>query len=321
MRVMKGPVAGLTARVLAGDDDYWRLRELLRRAMVANGRRQRSWHVARLDYWWWFVNPDITHLDPTKQVVLWEDAAGEIVAAVNPEGPGEAHLQVDPGIASAELDEAMIEVAEARLAATRDGQRRLQLFVDAADTTRQAILARRGFRRLEQAGVGEWQHRRELSDPLPDMPATPGYEIRPMGDGLELLERCYASGLGFHGDDIAVARQNRDDPAWYRHIQAAPTYRRDLDIVAVARDGAIAAFCGAWFDDVSRTAYLEPVATVPAHRRRGLALACILEALHRLRAMGCLVAFVGGYSAEANALYGAVMGPDHDVSEPWEKTG
>jgi mycothiol synthase len=321
MPTMTGATGGLTMRPLAGDDDYWRLRELLRRAMVANGHRQRSWHVARLDYWWWFVNPDITHLDPTEQVLLWEDDAGEIVAAVNPEGSGEAHLQVDPSVASPELDEALIEVAEARLAIVRDGQRRLQIFVDAADTDRQAILARRGFRRLEQPGVGEWQHRRDLGEPLPDVPVIPGYAVRPMADGLELLERCYASGLAFHGDDIAVARRNRDDPAWYHHIQAAPTYRRDLDIVAVARDGAIAAFCCAWFDDVSRTAYLEPVATVPAHRRHGLARACILEALHRVQGMGCLVAFVGGYSNEANALYGSVMGPDHDISEPWEKIG
>jgi mycothiol synthase len=314
--------AGLTMRPLTGDEDYWRLRELLRRTMLRNDRRQRSWHVARLDYWWWFVNPDLEHLDPQRHVFLWEDTAGELVAAVNPEGAGEAHLQVDPAVASAELDEALIAVAEERLAvAGPEGGRRLRVFVDAGDASRQAILARRGYRRLERPGAGEWQHRRDLSEPLPDNPVIPGYEVRPMRDGLELLERCYASGLAFHGDDIAVARENRDRPDWYHHIQQAPTYRRDLDIVAVAADGFIAAFCTAWFDDVSRTGYLEPVATVAAHRRRGLARAAILEALHRLQRMGCLVAFVGGYSVEANALYGSVMGPDHDVSEPWEKTG
>jgi hypothetical protein len=36
--------------------------------------------------------------------------------------------------------------------------------------------------------------------------------------------------------------------------------------------------------------------------------------------MGCKVAFVGGYSEAANALYFSVMGPDYDISEPWEKT-
>ncbi len=41
--------------------------------------------------------------------------------------------------------------------------------------------------------------------------------------------------------------------------------RRDLDLVAIAPDGAVAAFCTIWFDDVTRSAYYEPVATVPTH--------------------------------------------------------
>ena len=309
----------LRMRAYGGDDDYWRLRELLRRAMIANGLRERSWHVARLDYWWWFANPDLEHLAPRDHVFLWETDGGSLAAAICPEGPGEAHLQVDPALREPGLEDAMIAVADERLAVTGDdGRRRLRVFIDAGDGALALILSRRGFRRVDRAGEAEMQHRRSLELPLPDVPSVPGYGVRPLRDGLELLERCYASGLAFHDDDIAVARANRDDPSWYHHIQSAPTYRRDLDIVAVTDDGSVAAFCTAWFDDVSRTAYLEPVATVAAHRRRGLARAVVLEALHRLRRMGCLVVFVGGYSEAANALYTSVMGPDHDLYEPWE---
>jgi len=113
--------------------------------------------------------------------------------------------------------------------------------------------------------------------------------------------------------------KNRDNPGWYHHIQSAPLYRRDLDLVAVAADGSVASFCTVWFDDVTRTAYFEPVATVTAHRRRGLGKALLIEGLHRLKEMGCLVAFVSGYSERANALYFSVMGEEFDVSEPWEK--
>jgi hypothetical protein len=35
--------------------------------------------------------------------------------------------------------------------------------------------------------------------------------------------------------------------------------------------------------------------------------------------MGCTRAFVGGYSDAANALYRSVMGPDHDLDQPWAK--
>jgi len=311
----------LTMRNYQTEEDYWRIRGFLRQLMILNGRRELCWHVARLDYWWWFINPDIEKISLEESIFLWETESGEIAAVLNPEGRGQAFLQVHPEFRTPELDEEMIALAEEKLSATKkEGQRVLQIFVDSQDTSRQQILTQHGFKRVEQAGNQEYQHRRSLDEALPEVPQIAGYTIRPMGDGLELLERCYASGLGFHEDDINIARDNRDHPEWYHGIQSAPLYRRDLDIVAVAADGSVASFCTAWFDDVSRTAYLEPVATVPAHRKHGLGKAVILEALRRLKKMGCKVAFVGGYSERANALYFSVMGPAYDISEPWEKT-
>ena len=112
---------------------------------------------------------------------------------------------------------------------------------------------------------------------------------------------------------------NRVDPTWYRNIQSAPLYRRDLDLVAVSPEGAIASFCTIWFDDVTRSACFEPVATVPARRRLGLARAVLTEGLRRLQRLGAARALVGGYSPAANALYRSVMGPEHELSEPWVK--
>ena len=83
-------------RALAGDDDYWRLRDFLRSVMRRNGYREHAWPVARLDYWWWFANPDLEHLAPGEHVFLWESGDGRIVAALNPEGPAQAFLQLHP---------------------------------------------------------------------------------------------------------------------------------------------------------------------------------------------------------------------------------
>lgn len=211
----------------------------------------------------------------------------------------------------------MIDPAEEHLTAEEpDGRRRLTVWCPAADTLRQELLIHRGYVK------GDWpehQWQRRLDTAIPDVPLAQGYTIRALGDGLELLERCYASGLGFHEGDIRIAVDNRDDPTWYRNIQTAPLYRRDLDLVAVAADGAIAAFCTIWFDDVTRSAYFEPVATVPAHQRRGLAKALLTEGLRQLQRRGALVAGVGGYSTAANALYRSVMSDDHELYEPWEK--
>lgn len=303
------------------EEDYWRIREFLRQIMIVNGRRELSWHVARWDYWIWFANPDIEKIRLEDNVFIWETKNGQIVAVLNPESHGHAFLQIHPNFDTLELKEEIIKIAEERLTMTgRDGRRKVWFWLDSQDKALQEVLIRRGFNRVEEAGNQEFQHRRSLAEPLPDVPQIPGYAIRPMEGGLELLERCYASGLGFHEDDIHIARDNRDHPEWYHHIQSAPLYRRDLDIVAVASDGSVASFATAWFDDVTRTAYIEPVATVPAHRKHGLGKAVILEGLHRLKRMGCKIAFVGGYSEAANALYFSVIGPEYDIYEPWEKT-
>lgn len=302
------------------EEDYWRFREFLRHVLLRNDCREFSWHVARLDYWWARNSTDADRINPAESVFFWETANGQIAAVLNPEGRGQAFLQLDPDHASPGLVEEMVVVAEEHLSIlARDGKRKLQVYTGAHDQTLQTILSRQGFQCMDADEGIEFQHRRNLDEPLPPLVETPGYTIRALEDGLELLERCYASGLGFHEDDINVARDNRDHPEWYHGLQLAPLYRRDLDIVAVAADGSLASFCTLWFDDVSRTAYIEPVATVPAHRRKSLGKATLIYGLQRLKQMGCKVAFVGGYSGPANALYFSVMGPEVDISEPWEK--
>ena len=156
--------------------------------------------------------------------------------------------------------------------------------------------------------------------PILDVALPAGYTIRSLGDGLELLERCYASGLGFHEGDIKIAVENRDDVTWYRNIQTAPLYRRDLDLVAIAPDGSIASFCTIWFDDVTRSAYFER-RTVPAHQRKGLSRALLTEGLKRLQKMGAQHACVGGYEPGPNALYESMMGHGSLDTSPGRRRG
>ena len=106
----------LTLRAFKNEDDYWRMREFLRQVMVLNGLRELSWHVARLDYWWWFANPHLEKFDPQESIFLWEAKDGRLAAALNPEGHGQAFLQIHPEFAAPKLLEEMIAVAEERLA-------------------------------------------------------------------------------------------------------------------------------------------------------------------------------------------------------------
>jgi mycothiol synthase len=306
----------LTLRIYRNEDDYWRIREFLRQVFLVNDRRELSWQVARFDYWRWHgvLNMNDGSLE---DVSIWETEDGRIAAVLNPEGLGEAHFSIHPAFFTPELAAEMIIRAEESLAVTHPGgQKKLTAWVNEHQTFLKDALIQRGYTQEEYA---ERMRYRSLDEPILAAHTPTGYTVRSLGDGLELLERCYASGLAFHDDDIHIARDNRDHPQWYRNLQTAPLYRRDLDIVAIAPNGSVASFCTIWFDDVTRSAYFEPVATVPAHQRRGLGKAVMCEGLRRLNRMGATKAFVGSYSPEAHALYASVGFTEYELLESWRK--
>ena len=303
-----------------GPAEVWRVREFLRTAFAANERRARCWHVARFDYACWHVCRNVAEVGPEDVAWLLE-ADGELVGLVMPEcAPGEAHISLAPGasgraLVGRALEEAALALAESELAAHADQETRLVVWAFSDDTLRGELLSARGYRR---SGTAERQWHWTLDGPREVAAPAHGYRVRALGEGLELLERCYASGLAFH-DDVRVALDNRADPAWYRNVQRAPLYRRDLDLVAEAPDGSIAGFVTAWFDDVNRSVLLEPVGVVPAHRRRGLGRALLGEALARAQHLGARHAMVGGFDERANALYGSLSPDDSDVLEAWSR--
>ena len=304
----------LTMRPYQTEDDYWRIRAFLREVMLLNDVREKSWPVARLDYWRWHVALNCEERESIAEVVfLWETADGRLAAVLNPEGTGEAHLQVHPGLRTREMEDEMLATAEAHLAAQRDGRRVLVVWADDQDEQRLDLLRRRGYNK------GKWvesQWRRDLDAPIPDAPIPPGYTVRSLGEVDELPARSWASWRGFHPDEPDEDYQGWE---WYLNIQRCPLYRRDLDIVAVAPGGEIASFCTLWYDDVTRSAMVEPVATVPEHQRLGLARATIGEGLRRVQRLGATRAFVGGYEPGPNALYSSVLSAEHDRSEQWVK--
>jgi ribosomal protein S18 acetylase RimI-like enzyme len=208
----------------------------------------------------------------------------------------------------------MISTAETQYATLKaGGSQRLMLWCPAHDTPRQDLLERRGY--IRQAGP-EYQRRRDMAQPIKDVPLPEGYMVRPLGDVDEHPARSWLSWKAFHA---AEPDDRYEGWEWYANVQRAPLYRRDLDLVAVAPDGELAAFCTLWFDDVTRTAAFEPVGTHPAHQRRGLGKAVMTEGLRRIQQLGATLATVDSYSAAAGALYESLGFTDYDLSEPWIK--
>jgi len=301
-------------RPFGDEGDYQAMRALLREAMIANGLRQFSWHVNRLDYWRWHVVPLVAAFDDFKRFAfLWEDD-GELVGFLVPDGPGEAYLNVLPHASSEDLDSDMLSVAEQHLSIERNGRRRMVAWSHSTDETRNAILSEAGY---VQSGAAERQGRcRPSSRPVrPSLLA--GYSVRALVVPGDLEARSWASWRAFHPDEPDSEYQGSD---WYlSNIAAQPLYRPELDLVVAAPNGQIAAFTTIWVDEVTNTACFEPVGTAPEYQRRGLGKALMAEGVALLAELDVRRAFVGGYTEAARDLYAAAGFVNADWSEPWIK--
>ncbi len=297
-----------------GEIDGIKIRRFLQEVYLKNQRHEFSWPLYRWDYWRWHINENLFHFNLEAAIFIWETLSGQMVAVLNPDNPGEAFLQIDPEFHSAELEVEMMSVAETQYALNQqNGSQKLTIWSPGENTLRQDILQRRGYFRQNFL---EYQRRREMSQPIVQVSIPAGYSIRSLGDDNELPARSWLSWKAFHPNEPDSKYEGWE---WYLNVQKAPLYRSDLDLVAVAPDGELAAFCTIWYDPESQTAGFEPVGTHPAHQRLGLGKALMTEGLLRVKQLGATLATVNSYSEAAGALYSSMGFTAYDLSEIWEK--
>lgn len=294
--------------------DYWRIREFLRSLSQLNNHHDYAWSLLRWDYWRWHVNENIFKLSLPEVISIWEED-GQIVALLNPDSPGEAFFQLHPAYQDLSLLSEMLDVAEEKLYKKReDGKKELLAWVNAGDEMTKKLFSERGYTRSKY--LAEHMRLRPFTVPLPASVPPEGYTVRALGDEAELPARSWLSWKAFHPDEPDEDYKGWE---WYKNLQRVPLYRRDLDLVVVAPDGELAAFCTVWFDDVTRTAVFEPVGTHPAYQKRGLGKAVMAEGLRRAERLGATLATVSSYGKGAHALYESMGFTEFDLLEPWIK--
>jgi predicted N-acetyltransferase YhbS len=128
-----------------------------------------------------------------------------------------------------------------------------------------------------------------IPTPFPPIRLPEGFHLQSLADENDLrkVHRVLHRGFDHPGEPPEDGLGGR------RKMQSGPHFRHDLTIVAVAPDGDYVAFCGMWIDAANRLAYVEPVATDPDYRRRGLGSAVVLEGIRRCGQEGATVAYVG----------------------------
>lgn len=270
----------LTSRFYESEQDLRQMQQLL---MEARSRTDdwRYMHIGEFTFRFFMV---FCHLDPQKHIRLWHDATGRLVGyAILGEDPS-FDWQVVPeyewsGIESEALTWAETYLTELR---KRDAAQWGGNLVSGArqdNGRRRMFLGQHGFRYSGE--FAEVNMLRMLADPIPEPEVPPDYQIRAMSETAEIPKRAAA-----HREVWQPWTDGNISDEQYARFMHLPAYQRDLDVIAVTADGAIAAFANGWIDPLNRIGEVGEVGTVSGHRRQGLMHSVLLEVLRRLHARG-----------------------------------
>lgn len=245
--------------------------------------RTDDWHYAHVGELAWGFLMVACHLNPREYIRLWHDGDRLAGYAILGEDPS-VDFQVAPEYEWSGVETEAMDWVETRLAELRkrDAQRWSGHFVSGArkdNPKRSAFLKEHGF----QPGgrFSEVNMLYSLDNPIPEAVIPPGCQVRAVAETGDLANRAGAQREVWH--PWSVGNVSDDDYALFMRL---PAYRRDLDVVAVAPDGVIAAYANGWIDPVNRIGDFGPVGTRPAYRRKGLARAVLMEGLRRMQAQG-----------------------------------
>jgi len=220
------------------------------------------------------------------KIGIWDDS-GEIVAVAHYESRlGEVFFETHTDYAH--LKPAMLEYGEKHLyGISDDKQRYVRAYINDFDKDFEILVQSRGYQRWADGDRPMSQF--IIPDPFPEISLPSGFRLKSLQDdnNLSKIHRVLWRGFGHEGEPPEDELEGR------RKMQSGPNFRKDLNIVVEGPDGYFVAYCGTWYDQVNRIAYVEPVATDPDYRRLGLGKAAVLEGIRRCGEEGATVAFVG----------------------------
>lgn len=219
---------------------------------------------------------------------LWFDERDRLAGYAYVDELSNLYYEADPRLGGA-FEEALLDwvIVEAR----QTIQERQQsdppgISCRSDDVRRIALLEQRGFRRFP----GALRLSRPLDRPIP-VPILPsGFVLRP-SHGAEEAEAWVALHRAAHGTDFMTIERRLS-------IIGVDDFDPALDLVAVAPDGRLAAYCVGSISSTEnaltrrKDGHTDPVATHPDFQRRGLCRALLSTTMRLLRERGMTTAWL-----------------------------
>jgi ribosomal protein S18 acetylase RimI-like enzyme len=132
---------------------------------------------------------------------------------------------------------------------------------------------------------------RPLLEPIAAPSLPTGFTIRPLAGEAEVAARVALHRAAYRTHNMTVEE--------YLSDMQSSEYDPTLDLVAVAEDGRLAAFCTCSISAAEnkiterRVGYTDPIGTHPDFQRQGLARAILLAGMRLLRERGMATAVLG----------------------------
>ena len=266
IRCSSRPVAELRLIAPRAGDRY-----LARIEALVNAFPSRHIHVVDLMYR--LTTPAVQSADG---VALWEGESGDLAgyAAWQP-----AFHMLDygfsPDAGAARMAAAILDWADewfvARTRAVRSPQT-CWIKVPAVNVEWIDAIEARQFARCAWSII---HLERVLNEPVP-IPSLP--------DGFSIRCACDDDAPEYAALHRMVFPVSAMTAGWRQGIVRADAYKSDLDLVVVAPDGTLAAFCQGWVATVEgeRVGEIEPLGTHPEYRSRRLGSAVLQEVVRRM---------------------------------------
>jgi len=290
----------LDYRRLTCEEDYEKMKDVLRSQCRETGHLYPQEHIGNLDFERYGFHDDLTYIYDTSWLIMHRE---EVVGFITLEG--EEFVLGLLGTFKDQVNE-VFKAIEEDLCPSFDT---LVYDVLDQDTQTQEILHARGYKRSDRfryAGIC----RLESLSPVSMLPH--GFVIRPSREE-DINQRVDLFHLPTGGVGISRAR--------YINLIQAPSFDKNLDFVVTTEGDQIVAYCTFWYDPHSQVAIIEPVACVHAYRKKGITKALINHGLNQLKDLGCKVVYVGtgGQNLPAQKLYESVGFETYGFRYEWEK--
>lgn len=267
--------------------DILRIRDFLKETYTHH-KKKINWLIDRLNFTYSLsrvMNGVSEVLYRDKIIIIEKNHTIEAIVMTEGEDQGEAFFQLRQLACDETLIALMFDFVETHLMKEEDGGQYVNLRIQrgASGCIDEAI--KRGFIKDWTEVTSRKKVKNDLSTELHD-----DYHIASVnGVTAEDKAVAHAKAFGYHDDVVYVNRSIEGMTI----LKTMPDFQPELDIQIMSKDNEIAAFCTMWYDNQNNIGVLEPVGTLPDHRRKGLAKSAIFEACNRVMDLGAEAVYVG----------------------------